>query len=108
MKCAASRLRALSGPALKGKDERGVGHVKHNAIAGRRFTIWGALEAHLASWMREVVDTRVHGTTGEAPIARFEPRSGRLYGRSSAVRHTASSRDGHWLRRNSRRPLQKK
>ena len=30
------------------------------------------LEAHLAWWMREVADTRVHGTTGEAPIARFE------------------------------------
>ncbi len=56
----------------KGKDERGVGYVKHNAIAGRRFASWGAMEAHLASWMREVADTRVHGTTGEAPIARFE------------------------------------
>ena len=33
---------------------------------------WAALEAHLARWMREVADTRVHGTTGEAPIARFE------------------------------------
>ena len=56
----------------KGKDERGVGYVKHNAIAGRRFASWGALEAHLGWWMREVADTRVHGTTGEAPIARFE------------------------------------
>jgi transposase len=56
----------------KGKDERGVGYVKHNAIAGRRFASWGALEAHLAGWMREVADTRVHGTTGEAPIVRFE------------------------------------
>ena len=56
----------------KGKDERGVGYVKHNAIAGRSFASWGALEAHLAWWMREVADTRVHGTTGEAPIARFE------------------------------------
>jgi len=56
----------------KGKDERGVGYVKHNAIAGRRFASWGALEAHLAWWMREVADTRMHGTTGEAPIARFE------------------------------------
>lgn len=56
----------------KGKDERGVGYVKHNAVAGRRFASWGALEAHLAWWMREVADTRMHGTTGEAPIARFE------------------------------------
>ena len=56
----------------KGKDERGVGYVKHNAIAGRSFASWGALEAHLAWWMREVADVRVHGTTGEAPIVRFE------------------------------------
>jgi transposase len=56
----------------KGKDERGVGYVKHNAIAGRSFASWGALEAHLAWWMREVADTRVHGTTGKAPIVRFE------------------------------------
>lgn len=56
----------------KGKDERGVGYVKHNAIAGRSFASWGALEAHLAWWMREVADVRVHGTTGEPPIVRFE------------------------------------
>jgi transposase len=56
----------------KGKDERGVGYVKRNAIAGRSFASWGALEAHLGWWMREVADTRVHGTTGEAPIVRFE------------------------------------
>ncbi len=56
----------------KGKDERGVGYVKRNAIAGRSFASWGALEAHLATWMGEVADTRVHGTTGEPPIIRFD------------------------------------
>jgi transposase len=55
----------------KGKDERGVGYVKRNAIAGRDFPSWAALEAHLAAWTREVADVRVHGTTGEAPMARF-------------------------------------
>jgi transposase len=56
----------------KGKDERGVGYVKANAIAGRDFASWAALEAHLARWMREIADTRIHGTTGEAPIKRFD------------------------------------
>lgn len=56
----------------KGKDERGVGYVKHNAIAGRSFASWAALEAHLGQWTREVADLRVHGTTGEAPRERFE------------------------------------
>jgi Mu transposase-like protein len=55
----------------KGKDERGVGYVKKNAIAGRRFASWSALEAHLDGWMRDVADQRIHGTTGEAPIERF-------------------------------------
>ena len=56
----------------KGKDERGVGYVKRNAIAGHRFDSSEALQAHLARWMREVADTRVHGTTGEPPLQRFE------------------------------------
>jgi hypothetical protein len=28
-------------------------------------------EAHLDVWTREVADIRIHGTTGEVPIARF-------------------------------------
>lgn len=55
----------------KGKDERGVGYVKRNAVAGRRFASWGAFEAHLEQWNREIADVRVHGTTGEPPIVRF-------------------------------------
>jgi transposase len=55
----------------KGKDERSVGYVKRNAVAGRAFANWAAFEAHLAQWTREVADARVHGTTGEAPLARF-------------------------------------
>src|SRR5579859_52716 len=55
----------------KGKDERGVGYVKKNAIAGRCFESWSALEAHLDEWTRDIADNRVHGTTGEMPIARF-------------------------------------
>lgn len=56
----------------KGKDERGVGYVKRNALAGHEFSSWAALEGHLAGWSREVADQRVHGTTGEAPRLRFE------------------------------------
>lgn len=56
----------------KGKDERAVGYVKRNGIAGHEFDSWEALEAHLAWWMREVADVRVHHTTGERPIDRFE------------------------------------
>ena len=63
----------------KGKDERGVGYVKRNAIAGRRFPSWGAFVAHLERWNREIADhQRVHGTTGEPPIARFAAEAGTL------------------------------
>jgi hypothetical protein len=55
----------------KGKDERGVGYVKKNAIAGRRFASWSGFEAHLDQWARQIADQRVHGTTGEVPIERF-------------------------------------
>jgi len=56
----------------KGKDESGVKYVKRNAIAGHRFDSWAALEAHVAWWLREVADARVHGTTGEPPRHRFD------------------------------------
>lgn len=56
----------------KGKDERTVAYVKKNAIAGREFSSIEALHEHLIWWMREIADPRIHGTTGEKPIERFE------------------------------------
>jgi len=58
-------------PRTKGKDENGVSYVKKNAVAGRRFDSLAQFEGHLERWMREISDTRMHGTTGEAPILRF-------------------------------------
>jgi len=55
----------------KGKTESGVKYVKRNAIAGRRFESFAALEAYLAEWML-LADQRVHGTTHEVPAERFE------------------------------------
>jgi transposase len=56
----------------EGKIERGVGYVKHNALAGRRFASFEELQAHPARWMVTVADQRVHGTTRERPAVRFE------------------------------------
>jgi Mu transposase, C-terminal domain len=39
---------------------------------GRQFASWAAFEAHLEQWTREVADLRVHGTTGEPPVVRFQ------------------------------------
>lgn len=59
-------------PRTKGKTERSVGYIKANAIAGYEFESWEAMEVHLVWWMREVADVRVHGTTRDRPIDRFE------------------------------------
>ncbi|MFA5909274.1 MAG: IS21 family transposase [Vicinamibacterales bacterium] len=54
----------------KGKVESGVKFVKRNALAGRTFASFAALEQHLAQWMVDA-DQRVHGTTHERPCERF-------------------------------------
>jgi hypothetical protein len=59
-------------PQTKGKDERGVGYVKRSGIAGHCFDTWGQMESHLEWWNREIADQRIHGTTGEPPLQRFE------------------------------------
>jgi transposase len=55
----------------KGKVESGVKYVKRNALAGREFESFAALEAHLAKWSARV-DGRVHKTTHDKPCERFE------------------------------------
>jgi transposase len=64
--CAPCRART------KGKDESTVKYIKRNAIAGREFISWQALEEHLCWWMRTIADERIHGTTAEKPRVRFQ------------------------------------
>lgn len=53
--------------------------MKGNAIAGRSFPGFAALEAHLERWTRGVADLRIHGTTGGAPAIRVaRDEAGRL------------------------------
>lgn len=54
----------------KGKTEAGVKYTKRNGLAGLDFASFGALETHLTEWIA-LADLRVHGTTHEAPAARF-------------------------------------
>jgi len=58
-------------PQTKGKVESGVKYVKRNALAGRRFASWEALNAWLEEWCRTVADLRIHGTTHARPLDRF-------------------------------------
>jgi integrase-like protein len=82
----------------KDKNERGVGYVKRNAIAGRRFATWSEMAAHLEAWTREIADQRVHGTAGEPPgsgLTATRPRpSVRL--RAPAIHDRARSAASRW------------
>lgn len=55
----------------KGKVESGVKYLKRNFLRGRIFTDIVDLQRQLDQWNAEIADTRIHGTTREAPIARF-------------------------------------
>ncbi len=56
----------------KGKVENGVHYVQRNALAGHTFETWDELHAHLNWWTDQVADLRIHGTTKEVPLERFE------------------------------------
>jgi transposase len=77
--CGSYRARA------KGKTESGVKYVKRNALAGRDFESFTALETHLAEWML-VADAREHGTTYERPIDPFEREERAGFGRCPPYR----------------------
>jgi transposase len=76
----------------KGKVESGVKYVKRNALAGRRFASWPALEAWLEEWAATVADVRVHGTTHERPIDRFARETLTPLGSQPAYHYTAPRR----------------
>jgi transposase len=60
-------------PNLKGKVEKGgVHYVKRNFLAGREPEPTVELNRKLLSWCIEVAGERVHGTTKERPLVRFE------------------------------------
>ncbi len=66
-------IRACEGydPESKGKVEAGVKYVKHNALYGECFADWAALEAHMADWLDNIANQRLHGTTGQQPAQHY-------------------------------------
>jgi len=56
----------------KGKVERPIRYVRENFFYGRTFVNDEDLEAQAQRWLAEVANVRVHGTTGERPIERFQ------------------------------------
>lgn len=56
----------------KGKVESGVKYVKRNFLPGRTFVDLVDFQAQLDEWNATIADRRLHGTTHEPPIVRFE------------------------------------
>ena len=52
--------------------ESGVKYVKRNFMPGRRFIDIVDVQAQLDEWMATIADQRIHGTTHQRPIDRFE------------------------------------
>ena len=60
-------------PQHKGKVEQGgVHYVKRNFLAGREPTRIDELNAALRRWCREIAGQRIHGTTKQRPLERFD------------------------------------
>lgn len=56
----------------KGKVESGVKYLKRNFLPGRQFLDIVDLTEQLNEWNATIADVRIHGTTHERPIDRFE------------------------------------
>lgn len=59
-------------PRTKGKVERMVDYVKDNFLAGRTFSGLEDLNAQAMHWLATVANVRVHATTQERPIDRWQ------------------------------------
>jgi transposase len=55
----------------KGQIERPVGYLRTNVLYGRTFVGDADLADQCTTWLRDVANARVHGTTGKRPDVRF-------------------------------------
>jgi hypothetical protein len=62
----------------KGKVESGVKYVKRNFVPGRTFRDLDDFNDQLRTWQAEVADVRIHGTTHQRPIDRFQEEAAQL------------------------------
>ena len=61
-------------PESKGKVEAGVKYVKGDCLYGDCFIDPSDLQRHAQSWLDDVANVRVHGTTGEVPRVVYDHR----------------------------------
>lgn len=56
----------------KGRVESGVKYIKHSFLPGRELVDIVDLTEQLRDWTDTIADVRIHGTTHERPIDRFD------------------------------------
>lgn len=78
-------------PEHKGKTERGVKFLKRSYLAGREFPGLRVANEGLARWVQETAGTRIHGTTRERPLERFEEVERAAFLPLPAVRYELST-----------------
>jgi transposase len=62
----------------KGRVENGVGYVKKNFLAGLELPDFAALASAAQAWVDTVADVRIHASTHQRPVDRFEDERHRL------------------------------
>jgi transposase len=63
-------------PQAKGQGEKGASHdIRHHFWPLRTFRDLSDLQAQANQWRDQVANGRVHATTGEPPIQRFDPKA---------------------------------
>lgn len=83
-------------PETKGKVESGVKYVKGNFLLGEVFSSLDEINAAVRVWLDTVANQRIHGTTGDTPISRFEVEAARLKSIAGCVPFDTSE---HTMRR---------
>ena len=56
----------------KGKVENGIKYIRGNFLAGREIKSWPELQRQTRQWLDETANVRIHRTTQERPIDRWE------------------------------------
>lgn len=78
-------------PKKKGKVESGVKYANNNFGKGRDGEDISVSNVEARRWVREIAGTRIHGSTGRAPLEMYEQRSARQCCRCLPSRTALSS-----------------
>lgn len=68
------RVHRPRSPKTKGKVERPMGYIRGNFFQGISFSSLRDLNVHARAWLDHVANVRVHGTTREVPLVRWQEK----------------------------------